>query len=175
VEFTILSSASNAQRTQIATIIQDDLKGLGMRVQVVPLEFRALLDRVLQTHDYEAALLALGGGDVDPNPQMNVWLSSGSNHLWDLGESKPATPWEVEIDRLMNQQLSALKVKDRKRLYHRVQQLVAENLPLICVVSPNILVAARNHIGNFHPAILDHYTLWNSDELFLRSDVLSKR
>lgn len=170
VEFTILSSASNAQRTQIATIIQDDLKKLGMRVQVVPLEFRALLDRVLQTHDYNAAVLALGGGDVDPNPQMNVWLSTGSNHLWNLGASQPATAWEAEIDGLMRKQLSTLKVKERKRLYDRVQQLVAEHLPLICVVSPNILVAAKTRVGNFQPAILDHYTLWNADELFLRQD-----
>jgi peptide/nickel transport system substrate-binding protein len=175
VEFTILSSASNAQRTQIATIIQDDLKALGMRVQVVPMEFRALLDRVLRTHDYEAAVLALGGGDVDPNPQMNVWVSSGSNHLWDLGENKPATPWEAEMDRLMHRQLSTLRVKERKRLYDRVQHLVAENLPLICVVSPNILVAARNRVGNFQPAILDHYTLWNADELFLRPDAPPKQ
>jgi peptide/nickel transport system substrate-binding protein len=170
VEFTILSSASNAQRTQIATIIQDDLKKLGMRVQVVPLEFRAMLDRVLQTHDYEAAVLALGGGDVDPNPQMNVWLSTGSNHLWNLGASQPATAWEAEIDGLMRKQLSTLKIKERKRLYDRVQELVAENLPLICIVSPNILVGARNSVGNFQPAILDHYTLWNADELFLRQD-----
>lgn len=170
VEFTILSSASNAQRTQIATIIQDDLKALGMRVNVVPMDFRAMLDRVLQTHDFDAAVMALGGGDVDPNPQMNVWLSSGSNHVWNLGENKPATAWEAEIDKLMRQQLSTLSVKERKRLYDRVQQLVAENLPLICVVSPNILVAAKNRVGNFQPAILDHYTLWNADELFLRPD-----
>jgi peptide/nickel transport system substrate-binding protein len=171
VEFTILSSASNAQRMQIATIIQDDLRMLGMRVQVVPLEFRAMLDRVFQSHDYEAAVMAFGGGDVDPNPQINVWLSSGSNHVWDLGESKPATSWETEIDELMRRQLSTLHVKQRKRLYDRVQQLVAENLPLICIAAPNILVAARNRVGNFRPAILDHYTLWNADELFFRPDV----
>ena len=171
VEFTILSSASNAQRTQMATIIQDDLRTLGMRVQVVPLEFRAMLDRVFQSHDYEAAVMAFGGGDVDPNPQINVWLSSGSNHVWDLGESKPATTWEAEIDELMRRQLSTLNVKQRKRLYDRVQQLVAENLPLICIAAPNILVGARNRLGNFQPAILDHYTLWNADELFFRPDV----
>jgi peptide/nickel transport system substrate-binding protein len=168
VEFTILSSASNAQRTQMATIVQDDLKELGMKVQVVPLDFRALLDRVFQTHDYEAVVLALGGGDVDPNPQMNVWLSSGSNHMWDLGEKQPATPWEAEIDRLMKQQLTTLKAAERKRLYDRVQQLAAENLPFIFLASPHILVGARNRVGNFQPAILDHYVLWNSDELFVR-------
>jgi len=168
VEFTILSSASNAQRTQMANLIQDDLKQLGMKVQVVPMEFRSLIDRVFQTHDYDAAVLGLGGGDVDPNPQMNVWQSDGSNHLWNLGETKPATSWETEIDSLMRKQLSTLNVKERKRLYDRVQELVAQNLPLIFLASPNILVGARNRVGNFKPAILDHYVLWNADELYLR-------
>ncbi len=168
VEFTILTSASNAQRTQIATLIQSDLAELGIKAQVVPMEFRAMLSRVFDTHDYEAAILALGGGDVDPNPQMNVWLSSGTNHLWDIGEAKPATAWEAEIDQLMNRQLTTLKVSERKRLYDRVQEIVAQQQPLICLVSPNILVAARDRVGNFQPAILDHYTLWNADQLFLR-------
>jgi len=167
VEFTILASASNAQRTQMANLIQDDLKQLGIKVNAVPMEFRSLLDRVFQTHDYDAAILALGGGDVDPNPQMNVWLSDGTNHMWDLGESKPTTPWEKEIDSLMRKQLSTLNVKVRKRLYDRVQELVAQNLPLICLASPNILVGARNRVGNFKPSILDHYVLWNADELYL--------
>ncbi len=169
VEFSIVTSASNAQRLQMATIIQDDLKQVGMRVQVVPLEFRAVLDRVFQTHDFEASVLGLGGVDPDPNTKMNVLVSSGASHMWDLGESRPATPWEAEIDRLMKQQLSTLKLAERKRLYGRVQQLMYENLPLICVVSPNILVGAKNTVGNFQPAILDHYTLWNVDQLFVNS------
>lgn len=170
VEFSIVASSSNAQRTQMATIIQDDLKQLGIKVNVVPMEFRALLDRVTQTHDFEAGVLAIGGGDVDPNPQMNVWLSSGSNHMWNLGQKSPATPWEAEIDSLMKKQLSTLKFKDRKKLYDHVQQIVAEQQPLICLVSPNILVGAKKKVGNFQPAILDHYVLWNADELFLRAE-----
>jgi peptide/nickel transport system substrate-binding protein len=169
VEFSIATSASNAQRTQMATIIQDDLKELGIAANVVPLDFRSLVDRVFQSHDYEAAVLALGSGDVDPNPQMNVWLSNGSSHLWHLGEAQPATPWEAEIDRLMNQQLVTVDVKTRKQLYDRMQEIVARELPLICLVSPHILVGAKTRIGNFQPAILDHYTLWNADVLFLRA------
>ena len=41
VEFTILTNSGNAERIQIATIIQDDLKQLGMRVGVVTLELSA--------------------------------------------------------------------------------------------------------------------------------------
>ena len=166
VEFTIVTNSANAARVQMATIVQDDLRELGIRVQVVPLENRALLDRVFQSHDYEAALMALGSGDVDPTSEMSVWLSSGPTHLWHLGQSEPATPWEKEIDERMRRQLVTLDPQERKRLYDRVQELVAENLPLIPLISPNVLVGAREGLGNFRPAILDHYVLWNADELF---------
>jgi len=175
VEFSILTSASNSQRTKMATMIQADLKQLGIRVQVVPLEFRAVLDRIFQTHDYEAAVLALGGGDVDPNSQMNVWLSSGSDHLWNIGQPHPATPWEAEIDQLMEKQLSTVKPDVRKHLYDRVQEIFVENVPLICLVSPNILVGSKNQVANFEPAILDPHTLWNAQELFLPGNGSSGR
>ena len=168
VEFSILTSASNAQRSQIATLIQDDLKQLGMKVQAVPLEFKSVLDRVFQTHNYDAAILALGGGDVDPNSQINVWMSNGSSHVWELGESKPATAWEEQIDSLMNQQLTTLDFKRRKQLYDRVQEIAAQQLPIVCLASPNVLVGARQSIANLKPAILDHYTLWNAEQLYIK-------
>jgi peptide/nickel transport system substrate-binding protein len=171
VEFSIITSASNAQRSQMATMIQSDLKDVGMRVQVVPLEFHSVLDRIFQSHDYEAAVLGLGSGDVDPNSEMNVWLSSGSDHLWDIGEQHPATPWEAEMDQLMEKQISTREPKARKRQYDRVQEILAQNLPIICLASPNILVGAKDKVANFKPATLDPHTLWNSAEIsFLRKD-----
>lgn len=169
VAFSVVTSSSNAQRTKMATLVQDDLAHLGMQVHVVPLDFRAMLDRVFQSFDYDAAIMGLGGGDADPNPEMNVWLSSGSSHLWHLGETQPATAWEREIDRLMEEQMVTMEYHTRKQLYDRVQQIIAENLPFIFLATPNILAGAKPQVGNFHPAVLDHYTLWNADELYLRS------
>ena len=169
VEFSILASSSSPEREKMATLIQEDLRNLGIRVQVVSLEFRALLDRVLNSRDYEACILGLVSGDVDPNPEMNVWLSSGGSHLWNPGQKEPMTPWEAEIDGLMRRQMTTLDHAVRKRLYDRVQQIAAENLPIICLASPNILVAARKDLGNFQPAILDHYTLWNVEQLYWRT------
>jgi len=168
VEFSIVTSAGNSQRAQMATLIQNDLSRLGMNVSLVPLEFRALLDRLFQTHDYEACALGLASGDVDPNPEMNIWLSSGGTHVWNPGQGRPATAWEAEIDSLMREQMFTLDSSRRKRLYDRVQQLVATNLPIVCLASPNILVGAKNDLGNFRPAILDHYTLWNVEEIYWR-------
>ena len=168
VEFTILTSSSNTQRTKMATLVQDDLSQLGIQANVVPLDFRAMLDRVFQSFDYEAAIMALGGGDPDPNPEMNVWLSNGATHLWHLNEIQPASDWERKIDQLMEQQMVTLKYDKRKQLYDRVQQLIAENLPFVFLATPDILVGAKAEIGNFHPAVLDDNTLWNAEELYLR-------
>lgn len=168
VEFSIVTSSSNSQRIKMATLLQDDLAHLGMQVHVVPLEFRALIDRVFQTFDYDAAIMGLGGGDADPNPEMNVWAFAGTSHLWHLGEVQPATEWERELDQLMQQQMVTLDYARRKQLYDRAQQLIAENLPFIFLGTPNILSGAGSRVGNFHPAVLDPYTLWNADELYVR-------
>ncbi len=167
VEFSVITSSSSNERTMMATTIQQDLQELGIRLQVVPLSFRSVLDRVLQTHDYDAAIMGLGGGDVDPNSQMNVWLSSGDDHLWNLGEDHPATDWEAEIDRLMKQQMSTESPKDRKRLYDRVQEIEIEEVPVVFLVSPSLLVGAKDRLQHFEPAVLDSHTLWNSEQLFI--------
>ena len=57
----------------------------------------------------------------------------------------------------------------RKQLYDRAQQLIAENLPFIFLGTPNILATASGRVGNFHPAVIDPYTLWNADELYVRN------
>ena len=168
IEFSILTSSSNAQRTKMATIIQEDLAQLGMKVHVVALEFGAVVNRLTKTHDYEACMMGLASGDADPTPEMNVWLSRGDTHLWHPKQIHPATPWEVEIDGLMEQQLITLDYAKRKRLYDKVQEIIAQNVPIICLASPNILVAAKNRVGNFQPAILDPYTLWNVEQIYLQ-------
>jgi len=173
VEFSIITGSSNAPRVKMATLIADDLSQLGITVHVVPLEFRAVVDRVFQSNNYEACIIGLGGADADPNPQMNVWLSNGGTHIWNLHEIHPATAWEAEVDGLMNQQMVTVTYKQRRRIYDRVQQLLAENLPVIFLATPDVLVGAKNNVGNFRPAVLDPYALWNADELYLRRQALA--
>ncbi len=175
VAFSILTSSSNADRTKMATLIQDDLKQLGMNVQVVPLEFRSLVDRILQTKEYDACVLGLTSFDTDPNPELNVWLSSGGTHLWNPSQTHPATPWEAEIDRLMEQQLSTPGFEQRKKLYDRVQEILAEEQPMIFLASPDILVGAKNTLANLHPAVLEPYLLWNVEQLYFRNSSESAR
>jgi peptide/nickel transport system substrate-binding protein len=168
VEFSILTSNNNPERLQTATLIQADLKQIGMRVNVVPLEFRSLLERVQRTREYEACVLALASPDADPNPDMPVWLSSGGSHLWNPEQKTPGTPWEAEIDGLMRKQIVTNSYAERKRLFDRVQEIVVENQPMVPLVSPNLLAGAKKNLANFQPALIEPHTLWNIDQLYWR-------
>jgi peptide/nickel transport system substrate-binding protein len=168
VEFSILTNPSNTQRTKIATIVQDDLAQLGMKVSVVPLEFQAIMTRVLTSFDYEASVLGLVSGDADPNPEINVWTSSGGTHLWAQAESQPLTPWQAELDTLMQRQTAILDYKQRKRAYDRVQEIVATYDPVVCLVSPNVLVGAKTSLAGVKPSVMRNYLLWDADQLFWR-------
>jgi peptide/nickel transport system substrate-binding protein len=169
VEFSVLTSPSNAQRTKIATIIQDDLGQLGMRVHLVPLEFQAVMAKVFNSFEYEASVLGLNSGDADPNPEINVWTSGGGAHIWAPAEPHPLSSWQSEIDRLMQQQTTVLKFDERKQIYDRVQELVAKHNPVICLVSPNVLAAVKDSVAGVQPAVLKRHVLWNTEQLYLRS------
>jgi len=167
IEFSILTNAGNSERAQMATMIQQDLAEIGIAVRIVSLEFRSLLDRVTNTLDYEACLLGLASGDVDPASEMSAWPSAGSLHLWEMRRAQASTTgWQAEVDRLMALQLRETDQGKRKDQYDRVQQLIAENLPVIPIVSPDVLVGTKVNLGNFKPAVLLPYVLWNGDELY---------
>jgi peptide/nickel transport system substrate-binding protein len=169
VNFSIIVGTTNPERVQAATLIQADLKSLGIRVDVVKLEQTSLVDRVLIKREYDAAIMALASGDADPNVDMPIWLSSGSQHMWNPEQKTAATAWEAEIDGLMRKQLVTRRYEERKRLFDRVQELAMQNMPLIPLVSPHVLVGAKKNLGNFRPGLLEPYTLWNVEELYWQS------
>ncbi len=167
VKFSILTNAGNAARLKMATLIQQDLAALGMQVTVVPLDFPALIERLMHTQDYEACLLGLENVDPDPNAMMNIWLSNSPNHQWNPSEKMPATSWEAQIDLAMNRQASSFNDTERKQAVDRVQQIVADEQPFIYLVYPNVLVAISPRLKGVQPAVLEPSLVWNIESLHL--------
>ena len=165
VAFTLTTNSSNRERVQIATLLQSDLGQLGMAVEVVPLEFRSLIERVTGSFDYEASILGLGGGDPDPNSTLNVWQSSGQSHLWQLS-GKVRFPFEEKLDRLMASQMIERDPQKRRAFLSEALALIEDEQPLIALVTPHVLVAAQRGLGRFAPSVLEPPTLWNAEELF---------
>ncbi|MBB6142624.1 peptide/nickel transport system substrate-binding protein [Silvibacterium bohemicum] len=168
VRFSILTNAGNAARLKMATLIQQDLAALGMQVTVVALDFPALIERLMHTQDYQACLLGLENVDPDPNAMINIWLSSSPNHQWSPSEKTPATPWEAEIDRAMNQQAGTSNEAQRKLAVDRVQQIVADQQPFIYLVYPNALYAVSPRLRGAQPTVLEPGLVWNIERLRLQ-------
>jgi peptide/nickel transport system substrate-binding protein len=175
VEFSIVTNSSNKNRERMATLIQQDLAGIGIKLNVVTLDFPSLIDRMTNTYNYEACLLGFVNDDLDPNSEMNVWLSSSENHQWNPKQKTPATQWEAEIDRLMHEQASTLDQNKRKKYYDQVQQIVWEEEPFIYLVNHDALSAVSPALQNVHPTILRPQVYWNIDELSLNQQVARNR
>ncbi len=163
VKFSILTNAGNRSREKMASMIQQDLAVLGMQVNVVTLDFPALIERLMHTQSYEAALLGLSNVDPDPSSMLNVWLSSSPNHQWNPSEKTPATDWEAEIDRLMKVQASTQDEKERRRATDRVQQIVYDQQPFIYLVYPNVLYAVSPLLSGVQASVLQPAVVSNID------------
>jgi peptide/nickel transport system substrate-binding protein len=169
VEFSLMVSATNQARRKMATLIQEDLAQIGIRVRLQPTEFGVMTDAVLKTRKFEGALWGIASGDADPNSEMNVWTTGGTLHVWNLKSATgalPGEPWEAEVDRLMAAQMTATSTAARKSAYDKVQQLISANVPVVFLASPHVLAVGDRDLGNFQPAATDPVLLWNADRLF---------
>jgi peptide/nickel transport system substrate-binding protein len=174
VEFSVITNAGNKYRERMATMIQQDLAGIGIRLNVVTLDFPSLIERITRTFDYEACLLGLVNNDLDPNSQMTVWLSSAENHQWNPSQKTPATTWEAEIDTLMRAQASTLDLKKRKQAIDKVQEIVWQQEPFIYLVNKNAMSAVSTALHNARPVVLRPQVYWNIDQLTLGTEVARK-
>ncbi|MGC2447113.1 MAG: ABC transporter substrate-binding protein [Candidatus Sulfotelmatobacter sp.] len=168
VVFSIITNSGNKYRERMATMMQEDLQKIGIHVNVVTLDFPSLIERMTQTFDYEAILLGLTNVGLDPNDQMNVWLSSSENHQWNPSEKSPETAWEAEIDKLMRVQASSADPKKRKESFDRVQEIAVEQSPFIYLVNRNALSAVSPGVHGANPVILVPQTYWNVERLSVK-------
>ncbi len=165
VVFSIITNAGSKTRERMAVLIQDDLQKIGIHVNVVTLDFPSLIERMTQSFDYEAIILGLTNVDLDPNGEMNVWLSSSENHQWNPQQKVPETTWEAEIDRLMRAQAASIDPKRRKEAFDRVQEIVVEQEPFIFLINKNALSAVSTTVHGAAPVILSPQTFWNAERL----------
>jgi peptide/nickel transport system substrate-binding protein len=165
VEFSLITNAGSITRERMAAMIQQDLAKLGMKVNIVTLEFPSLIERITRTLDYETCLLGLVNVEADPNGLMNILLSSAANHPWNPSQKAPATRWEAEIDRLMLAQAATGEPAERKKSFVQVQELLREQSPIVYLLHPNALSAVSAMVNGVKPAAFYPHTFWDAERL----------
>jgi peptide/nickel transport system substrate-binding protein len=165
--FTILTSKGTSALDRGAAFIAQELKKVGLDVTVAALDGGAAVDRI-ERGDYDAVYFRFLTTDLDPALNIELWVSSGSAHVWNPSQAKPATEWEREVDQLMAKQVAALDQAQRKALFDRVQTIIAEQQPMTQFVAPRIYLATSTRVAGATPALLRPSIFWNPDMLTVK-------
>jgi peptide/nickel transport system substrate-binding protein len=164
VRFSILTQQGNTPRERTTSLIQAHLKDVGIAVDVVILDVRALTE-MIRDADYDAVYFGFQASSLDPALNLAFWTTRGDFHLWNPGQTTPATPWEAEIDSVMNRHAAASSLPERQRLFAEAQRIMGEQLPALYLVVPRVTIAVSPRVRNATPVAQPPHILWNADTL----------
>jgi peptide/nickel transport system substrate-binding protein len=165
--FSVVTVKNSTTLEREAAVLKDDWARVGVALDVVPLEFGAMIER-MQKGAFDALLFNFAATDFDPAISKDFWLSSGSAHVWHISQSSPATEWEKRMDDLMGRMSTTMDIEARKKIFFDVQQIFAEELPILYFAAPRLYLGASSRITNLKPAVLRPQIVWALDEIALR-------
>jgi peptide/nickel transport system substrate-binding protein len=162
--FTVITQQGIGYYERGTTVLRERAAAVGIALDIVPLDFSAMYSRILSC-DYDAVYMRPLATDLDPAGNLDYWLSSGSAHLWNLGQREPATEWERRIDALMLEQAATLDEKRRHELFDQVQTILAQNVPVLYFAAPRLYYAHSRRVRGVVPSVMRPPVLWNADML----------
>lgn len=163
VRFSIVTQASHI-RERTATMVQEQLRQVGIGVDIVSLDPGSIFGR-FGAGDYESIYYGFQASALDPALNLDLWVSGGSAHVWNLGAPEP---WEKALEAVMLRQSAAASLEERQQLLREAEKIFSDHLPQIYFVAPNVTVALSRRVGGAVPVLLDPKILWNAETLFVK-------
>jgi peptide/nickel transport system substrate-binding protein len=155
--FTIVTNQGNDQRVKAGEIIQRRLAEVGVKVKLRVVEWAAFLKEFINPGNYDATIL---GWNITPDPDgYNVWHSSKTNP----GELNFTFFKNAEVDNLLEAGRRTFDQAQRKRLYARFQEILAEEQPYTFLYVPDSLPVVAARFRGIEPApagIMHNFTQW---------------
>ena len=149
--FSVTLQAISAPRdyTQIAEIIQEQLKAININVSVEPLEIGGFAANI-GSGEFEWASTARGMRG-DPSGYVIDFRSGTGLHVAWFGEG-----WKnEELDGLYDEALATVDQAARQEMYKRIQQIVAEEVPNLYTVQPRKFQVVRNRLSGMYVAFVN--------------------
>jgi peptide/nickel transport system substrate-binding protein len=170
ISFTLKTNSNNTLRVAMSNFIRDDLAKVGIKVNLVPLDFNTIITNLRDDFQYDAILLGLQSG-VPPDPAMgqNVWRSSGRTHNWNPNQPKPETPEEARIDALVDVLVADPDEAVRKKAWTDIQNIVNEQSWMIWLPTQVAKLPLSNRFGNTEPSVIPHRLLWNIERVYVKA------
>lgn len=173
VAFDVQTNVENKLRVAQGTVLQDNLKQVGIDARFTPVVFNVLISQLdakpeagkpYPPYNWQSIVLGFTGG-VDPHDGRNIWMSRANLHQWQPYQAKPERPWEAQLDTIFRTGAQEMDEKKRREIYNGYQKIVAEQLPFVYTVVPDSISALRNKYGNVKPCAIGGQT-WNIWEMY---------
>ena len=130
-EFSILTNMGNQSRIKTATIIQYRLKQIGIKANIRVLEWSTFINEFIDKRRFEAVLL---GWSLDRDPdQYIIWHSGKTGEK----EFNFVSYSNKEVDALLEEGRRTFNIEERKKIYYRFQEILADELPYIFLYVPD--------------------------------------
>ena len=162
--FTVVTQKGIASYERGTALLKERAAMIGVQLDIAPLEAGVMIQKMMAS-DYEAIYMRPLMTDLDPAGNMDMWLSSGGAHFWNMEQTMPATEWEKRIDDIMTRQAATVDLARRRELFNEVQEIFAENLPVLYFAAPRLYYAHSTRITGVLPSVLRPPVLWNADSL----------
>lgn len=169
VEIDLFTNAGNTEREAIGVMVKQDLEDLGMKINFKPIEFNSLVNKLLNSLDWDMVIMGLTGSPLEPNGGKNVWMSNGTLHMFNKRPENYTKDdryeWEKRIDYLYTQGALATNFEGRKKFYDEYQAIAYDEKPFVYIYSPLRISAIRNKFKNVYPTPLGGVT-YNIEEIY---------
>jgi peptide/nickel transport system substrate-binding protein len=145
-KFDLLVAQGGEEGRKVSEIIQASLKDIGVQVEIRVIEWAALLKEYIKKRNFETVILAWG---ITPDPdQYDIWHSSKTSpdELNRIGYSNH------EVDELLEKGRSTCVEADRKKYYDRLQEVLAEDQPIVFLYFRDGLPVVSSRIRGIVPA-----------------------
>lgn len=144
-EFQITTNSGNDLREKTAIIIQQRLRGIGVKANLKMLEWSTFINEFVDTRRFQAVILGWSIG-LDPD-QYDIWHSSktGAREFNFVSYANP------EVDRLLDEGRRTFDIGKRKQAYFRIQDILADELPYIFLYVPDALPAISSRFHGIKP------------------------
>ncbi|MGB7922104.1 MAG: ABC transporter substrate-binding protein [Pyrinomonadaceae bacterium] len=140
-----VSSGSAATR-QFAGVIQNNLKDVGIPVDIQTLEFNSLLDQ-LRKGQYQMTTSRWVGGNQDPVFLKDLFATS-EIPTQDRGGRNRSRYSNPEFDRIVEEASNTAEREKARPLYVQAQEIISRDLPMFPLWYPASMIVARDNVTN---------------------------
>jgi peptide/nickel transport system substrate-binding protein len=159
--FSLSVPAGTKTRELVAQSIANQLKEVGIQVDVKMVDGKMFFSDILKNRRFETAMYAWVAG-IDPN-NFNLWNSKAIPSAKNQYEGQNYPGWRnAEIDSLTEQGIRIADTEKRKQIYFRVQDIILQECPVIPLYFRNNIDVVKNTVANYHANPTPAGNLWNS-------------